>query len=146
MGNSRKGIPIGVYLPALYDVTVKWWDIAAEFVKCRGNQPRLKDFYNLWLGLEWKDLSVAAPDGFDLRGRNALRLSGNRIRSPARRGLSRRWASRLLMAVDTQAESFYWIIRAFGPNFRSQRIDHGQVGSFEAAGGDRRPGVLSLRK
>jgi phage terminase large subunit GpA-like protein len=41
------------------------------------------------------------------------------------------WASRLVMAVDTQKDHFWFVIRAWGYRFRSRRIHHGQARTFK---------------
>src|SRR5690606_19035622 len=41
------------------------------------------------------------------------------------------WASRIVMTVDTQKDHFWFVVRAWGAGFRSRRLHHGRVATFE---------------
>jgi hypothetical protein len=95
---------------------------------CDGNAGRLKDWYNLTAGLEFKSsVETASIDVFEAK------CTPNEEAGfvPPPQKIIPPWASRLLMLVDTQKDKYYWLIRAFGPGFRSQRIDHGEAPNLE---------------
>jgi phage terminase large subunit GpA-like protein len=119
---------IGVHAPALYDIAITWASIAAEFVAADGRAEKLQHFYNSTLAETWK-ITVSGPatsSVFEALCRPNLETGF----TPPPAKIIPIWASRLLMTVDTQKDHFYFVIRAWGPRFRSQRIHHGKVVSF----------------
>lgn len=56
---------------------------------------------------------------------------GKVTRATMNEGVVPAWCGKLLAAIDTQIDSFYVVIRAWGEDFRSQRIWHANVASFE---------------
>lgn len=110
----------GVHLSALYARWVRWADIAAEFLRSRRDPRGLMNFRNSWLG-EVFEQQTARPE-------TPAILAKQQAAPPP--GLLPDWASVILAAADTQRRKFYYVVRAWGPNYRSQRIDHGEARSF----------------
>jgi hypothetical protein len=141
-GEQPEGDKVGVYVWRGYDLSGRWFKIAAAFVECDGNAAKLRDFYKL----------LSARNGKIWRRRHAVDLpikcnpDPERDFTPPPARQIPLWASRLLMAVDTQKDRYYWVIRAFGPGFRSQRIDHGEAPNLADHPGDLRRELLPVRK
>lgn len=126
-GEQPDGDKVGIYIWRAYDLVEFWHNIAAEFIECDGDVARLQDFYKLVLGQEWTtNVEVVRPDVIT---RKCLPDPETDFEPPPSRIIPP-WVSRLLMLVDTQADKFYWLIRGYGQQFRSQRIDHGEVPDF----------------
>jgi hypothetical protein len=56
---------------------------------------------------------------------------GKVARATSPEGIVPAWCGKLLASIDSQIDSFYLVIRAWGEDFRSQRVWHGHVASFE---------------
>jgi phage terminase large subunit GpA-like protein len=127
-GIKPEGERIGLQINALFDLSVSFSDVAAEFVACDGQYDRLKDFYNLTLGEEFKDVAAdVIVSVFSAKCRPNEDLG---FIPPLAKTIPP-WASKLLMTVDTQKTHFWFVVRAWGANFRSQRVHHGRATSFE---------------
>lgn len=127
-GQKPEGSRVGVHYPAFYDLSYRFSDIAAEFVAADGRLDKLVTFHNSTLGEAFHD-SVKSITIDVLAAK--CRPDEEKGYIPPKARTVPAWASRLLMLVDTQLDYFYYVIRAWGPNLRSQRVDHGQVTSFE---------------
>lgn len=118
---------VGIQVSAFYDVNTPFADVAAELIAADNQPHALKDVFNLTLGEEFH-LRVSAT---------TIRVMDEKCRpDPPRRVLLPakvvpRWASRLLLSIDTQKDHFYYVVRAWGFNYRSARVDHGRVSTFE---------------
>jgi phage terminase large subunit GpA-like protein len=127
-GAFPEGDRVGVHLSALYDLSTSFAAIAAEAVEAGKNPEKLMHLRNSTLA-EVFEQPVATP---------TVNLFASKCRPdpesdfvPPKAKLVPKWASRLLMTVDTQKDHFWFVIRAFGYRYRSQRIHHGKVQSFE---------------
>jgi len=127
-GKMPEGDQTGIHIHAQLDLSVTLAEIAAEFVKCDGRKEQLKDFYNLWQGEPFKDTTVSTTASLFAAKCKPNDETGFEP-PPARRIPP--WASRLLLTVDSQKDYFWFALRAWGQNFRSQRVHHGRAGSFE---------------
>jgi phage terminase large subunit GpA-like protein len=126
-GAQPEGDKVGIQISALYDVATSWAQIAAEFVEADGRPDKLQHLYNSTLAETWKiTVTPATSSTYETK----CRPDPDRGFVPPREKLIPLWASRLLMTVDTQKDHFYFVIRAWGQRFRSQRIHHGKVTEF----------------
>lgn len=94
---------VGFHLPAFYSRFVSLSECAASFLKSHRDRAKLRDFYNGYLALPWKDYQV---------NRTVDRILALRDDRP--RGVVPTDCAALLAAVDTQVMGFYYEIRAFG--------------------------------
>ena len=112
---------VGVHLWAAYCLWIPLYRIAAEFVRCKDDPISLMGFTNSWLGEPFRQqITHSKVEVF------AAKCDEGR---PAR--VVPDWAVALLATVDTQKDHFYYVIRAWGFGYRSQRIDHGMARTFD---------------
>src|SRR5262249_40922633 len=117
------GSRVGVHIWAGYCLWIPWFRIAAEFLRCKDNPISLMGFTNSWLGEPFRQQIVHAKvDVFETKAM-AVDAAPPLI-VPV-------WTRVLVATADTQKDHFYYVIRAWGLNYRSQRIDHGIVPSFD---------------
>lgn len=127
-GKQPEGDKVGLHYGGLIDLSTSFTAIAAEFVEADGRPEKLMSLYNSTLGEEYRDRVIARTVGtFAAK----CRPDPEKGFVPAKAKVVPLWASRLLMAVDTQQDYFWFVIRAFGHQFRSQRIHHGRASSFD---------------
>ncbi len=99
-----------------------WADIAAEFIRAEGDLAKTMDFYCQTLGMPF-ETQVARTD--------ADFFSEKSRRATLPEGVLPRWAARVLATIDTQHDHFWAVVRAWGPEMRSQRVWHGRLESFD---------------
>jgi phage terminase large subunit GpA-like protein len=127
-GEKPEGDKVGMHIHALIDLSIKFWEVAAEFIEANGRPDKLKDFYNLTLGEPFKDpVAVVTSSIF----RQKCVPDPETDFTPARQQLLQPWVSRILLTVDTQKDHFWFVLRGWGYGLRSHRIHHGRAGSFE---------------
>ena len=112
---------VGVHFPSIYSLFVKWHELAAEFVAAGDDVGKQKAFRTQRLAEVW-ELQVAHSHK-DVFQRKCRVPWPDKVVPP--------WASRIILVADTQKDHFWFVIRAWGWNFRSRRIHHGRVTSFE---------------
>lgn len=112
---------IGMRISALYCIWDRWATNAAAYLRAVGNQAAMYNFWTETLGLPFKQRVEKAE---------AEVFAGKVQRASLAEGIVPEWAGRLVAAVDTQIDSFYVVIRAFGADFKSHRVWHGQCASF----------------
>jgi len=112
---------VGVQISALYCLWTKWADIVAEHISAT-DMPARYDFKCQTLGLPFDhQVSRTSSNVFHLKSLNAT----------AEQGVAPAWTRRLIATVDTQADYFYAVLRAWGANLRSQRVWHGRLETFK---------------
>lgn len=112
---------VGVHLWAGYCLWIPWFRIVAESLRCRNDSVAMMGFTNSWLGEPFQhQIAATTVEVFE-----AKQLSS----APARRVPE--WAQVLIATADTQKDHFWWVVRAWGHGYRSQRIDHGMAMTFE---------------
>ncbi len=120
-GEKPIGDSIGVQLPCFHCAWIKLWEIAVEFVGAQGSLKKMMVLYNQWLG-EAFEIQVDRPDA---------KVIAKRVRKFIPAGILPEWTGVLLSAADLQKNHCYYEVRAYGHDFRSQRIDHGRIGPFD---------------
>lgn len=131
-GREEGDFPIGdevaMFYPAQYSLAAKhkFFRMAAEFIKCGGDAQRTQGFYNSWLAEPFKI--------------HTRKLEPNKVREKAATApppkIVPNWARLLIATADVQGNDpstgyFYYVIRAWGYEYRSQLIDYGIVNTFE---------------
>lgn len=121
---------VGMQVSALYSLAAKhsFVSLAGQFVRAEGDAKRLQAFKNSKLGEVFRhQVQAARPSSFSLKCRPDAETGF----VPIAAGRVARWASRLLMTVDTQKDHFYVVIRAWGHRMRSHRVLHRKVATFD---------------
>jgi phage terminase large subunit GpA-like protein len=118
---------IGLQISGLYSLFVRWAKIVAEFLLAEG------DFERAFI---WKTERMGEPFEFRISRSEANIFSDKCRRAaactpPLLAGLVPAWAWSLLATIDTQADHFYCVVRAWGAGLKSQRIWHGQLSTFD---------------
>src|SRR5262245_4834298 len=122
-GDMLVGSRIGVHIWAAYCLWIPLYRIAAEFIRAKDDPISLMAFTNSWLGEPFRQQIVHAKVSvFEEKAKSVSAAPPHRI--PA-------WAKALFATADTQKDHFYFVVRAWGVGYRSQRIDHGMVATFD---------------
>lgn len=114
---------LGLQVSSLYCCWESWTlaHVAAAFLSARTLAQKFA-FRTSRLGETWADqVERVEVEAIDARVKEAV----------LEEGVLPRWTARVIAVVDTQADHFWLVIRAWGPWPRSQRIWHGRVESFE---------------
>ncbi|MFN0135437.1 MAG: terminase gpA endonuclease subunit [Phycisphaerae bacterium] len=122
---------IGVHLWAAYCLWIPLYRIAAEFIRCKDDPIALMGFTNSWLGEPFRQQIVHSK----------VEVFASKCDEGAPAQIVPNWAVAVLATVDTQKDHFYYVIRAWGYGYRSQRVDHGLATSFD----DLRQRILHAR-
>ena len=113
---------IGFKLSSLYSPLLKWGTMAAEFLSVRQDPPRLMVFVNGWLCQEWMDATIEKKDPTTV-------LESNKFDFPPR--VVPEGTLVLTMGIDSQANGFYFVVRAWQQDRTSILIDSGFLPSLE---------------
>lgn len=113
----RPGAYPSWHFDAMSSPFVPWDEVAAEYVAADGDPTKLKTFENLYLGLPF-DLKGDAPDHVRLMERRDHYLKRGHI-PPL--GLM------LVGAADVQMNGIWYVIKAYGPDRQSWRVDAGYI-------------------
>jgi phage terminase large subunit GpA-like protein len=118
---------VGFCLPAMYSPWVSFAKLAAEWIEAQGDVQALADFVNQRLAEPFEEQrSKTEPTFIEQKARGAPEPM-----------LVPKWARLLLASADTQGTSetdgyFWYVIRAWGLDYRSQLIDFGIAESKDA--------------
>ena len=111
---------VAFHYPATYSPWVRWSQLAAEFIAAQDDPAALMDFVNQRLAEPWEEKRARTqPDIFVAKATGAAEP---RTVPP--------WAKVLIATADTQgsgeADGYFWyVVRAWGWDFRSQLVDYG---------------------
>lgn len=111
---------VGFRLNTLYSPWVRFGEMAQEFLKSKDDPTKLMNFVNSWLGLPWKSKASMVKSKQVLEKRTDL---------PS--GICPKDTIMLTGGVDCQQGYFYWVIRAWQPGLRSQKIANGTAMTFD---------------
>lgn len=114
---ARPGAYPSYHFDALTSPFVPWEKIAERFVAAGGDPLKLKAFENLTLGQAF-DVKGDAPDHVQLMARADRDLTRGHI--PAM-GLV------LVGAADVQMNGIWYVVKAYGPDRQSWRVDAGYI-------------------
>ncbi len=115
---TRLAMPISVY-NCLWE---SWASVAAEFLRAEGDRSKTYTWRTETCGEVWEEQLE--------RPRPSL-YAGKSERARLDEGIIPAWTAKVLATIDTQHDHFFVVLRAWGPEMRSQRIFHGRVESFE---------------
>lgn len=112
----------------LNGLTTYWTGVqgaAVEFASARmGGLSKIQGFYNSILGLPFWGVDGAGADP-------TLTITPQKIwdltKDAGERGVVPEWATVVLSGVDTGKRDHPYVVRAFGPEFRSQLLEYGIV-------------------
>ena len=114
---SRPGAYPGYHFDAMVSPFVPWREIAKRYHEAANDPEKLKGFWNLTLGLPY-DVRGDAPDHVQLMAR----------RMPDwRRGHIPPLGLILVGAADVQMNGIWYVIKAYGPDRQSWRVDAGYL-------------------
>jgi phage terminase large subunit GpA-like protein len=116
------GTSIGFQISALYCLWRSWPRIAAAFVRAKGNLPAMFSFRTNVLGEPAEEQVTRSAAGL---------FAAKTARATLAEGIVPAWAAKVLCTIDTQADHFYVVLRAWGSDMTSQRIWHGKVETFD---------------
>ena len=131
---------VGMQINTLYSLFVPWAYTAAEMIASRGNAAAMQNYRNSWMGEAFEQQVVSQP---------ARVFRDIQSASAAPRNTVPQWARKLLLTVDVQKAHMWYVLRAWGARYRSQRVNHGMIESwpelaslmeqrFQIAGGEDR--------
>lgn len=106
----------GFWINQLYSPFVNWGDTAREFLECKDDPEKLKAFINTALAEDWVEIGDA-PDWETVYSHRANYGSGDVPYG----------SQVLLMTVDVQKDRLVFTVRAWGANFESWLVDHGEL-------------------
>ena len=114
---------VGFQLNALANPWASLSQLVSKWLKAQEDVGALQEFVNQELGEPFVQTIKRVKEGA-FRDK-ALRHRRNR------RGVVPRWAGMLLATVDSQRDGFWFMVRAWGQNYRSQLIEWGFLKSFD---------------
>lgn len=126
VGTERQSKRIGFHLPSYYSPWVTFGKLAREWLEAQGDPQALMDFVNQRLAEPFEEQRAKLePDAIMERAKTA---------PPPM--VVPKWARLLIATADTQGQTaekgyFWYVIRAWGYEYRSQLIDFGAVSDFE---------------
>ncbi len=116
--SSRK--KLAFHLNTIYSPWVRFGDIAYEFLKSKNFPDMLQNFVNSWLAEPWEETQLKLNSDVVMERQSEY----EEFIVPDK-------AQVLTAGVDVQKEKLYYTIRAWGPNYTSWNITHGEVFTFE---------------
>jgi phage terminase large subunit GpA-like protein len=122
VGERPKTKRVGFHLSSLYSPWRTWCEMVGEFIRAEGDIAATMTFRNSRLG-EPFEIQVGKIEAGTVRAK-AAKGPPPRIVPP--------WARIVVSTVDTQRDHFYYVVRAWGYGYRSQRIEAGICASFAA--------------
>lgn len=125
-GLVRAGWPagrrVGVHISDLDIANVPWSETAAKWIRSHSDGRQLMAFVNNNLGEPFAQ-QVAKPvaSAFTEKAAGSHHLADT----------VPEWAHVLIATADVQQAVIYYVVRAWGPGFRSIRVRHGMCSSFD---------------
>jgi phage terminase large subunit GpA-like protein len=120
-GNQPRNKRIGFHLSSLYSPWRRFAEMAAEFIRAEGDVAATMAFRNSRLA-EPFEVQISKPEASLIREKATNGPPPKIIPS---------WARWLIASADTQKDHFYFVVRAWGYEYRSQLIDFGIVSTFD---------------
>lgn len=115
------GSKAGVAVSTLMTLWVRFDQIAAEFLRSKDDVAKLFTFMTSWLGEPFQTrVTKIESSVFSRKCETATPPSTVPV-----------WAGVLIATVDVQLDYFVYVVRAWGPAYRSQRVTHGIAKTFD---------------
>jgi phage terminase large subunit GpA-like protein len=109
---------VAFHVPEFFHWETTLSGLVAKWLRCT-TPKNLQAFHNGSLGLPYRSE----------RGALEAQLFQRRAQYP--NGVVPTWATAVLATADTQADSFWFMVRAWGPGSRSRLLDWGKVATFD---------------
>lgn len=103
----------GFALNAIYSPWLSFADVAYKWLNAQGDQEKMQNFVNSWLGEPWEDVGSTA---------GAQKVLDNR--GVYTRGMVPDWAQIITCGVDVQQNCLYYTVDAWGQGKKIYNIDH----------------------
>jgi len=110
---------LSFHISRLYSLKIPWWHLIRDYLVAKDDPIKLHDFYNGHLGEPWEERAQTTKES-DVTSFLALSPKYQRNTLPV-------VPSMILMACDTQDESFWYTITAITKDFKAYVLDYGQV-------------------
>lgn len=120
VGDWPVGRRVAAQLPIEASVIVSWRRVVARHLESLGDPEKEFEFVTQWQGLPYYS-QIVAPTEND--------IAAAREKLPG--GIVPAWAAFVLATVDVQRDRFYWVVRAWGPGWRSHKVAHGMALGFD---------------
>ena len=122
-GELPRDAEIGAHVWAVHSLAPKhrYAQIAAEFIRSEGDPMRTMNFRNGWLGEVHEVKTATTPH--DIIRTKALSAAAPHV-IPA-------WAVMLIATADVQKDHFWYVIRAWGYELKSQLVRYGLCHTFD---------------
>lgn len=115
------GPRVGFHISSLYSPWVSWGRVVAEFLRSRSSHGLIMNFMNAWL---------AEPYEEEMNRLDAQLFEEKAVKG-GRRGEVPLWAKYLVASADVGSYDAWYVIRAWGPGYKSRLLDWGRVQSLE---------------
>lgn len=121
-GSRGRGKRVGLHYPAWLSPWIRMHKIAAAIVRAGKDPIKVQDVRN-----------NLAAEPFEEQTDHPQKPTFARLASESSipTGMVPRWAAMVLATADTQKDHWYYVIRAWGHEHRSQRIAHGRVQTLQ---------------
>ncbi|HUX03161.1 MAG TPA: terminase gpA endonuclease subunit [Phycisphaerae bacterium] len=113
---------IGATMTGLASTWIHWGTLVSQWLAIHHDPAGLFFFVTFRLGEPFEFKSRRVAEGV---------FSGKSARATLPAETVPAWAWRLLCTIDTQPDSFYAVVRAWGGSMRSARVWHGRLYGFE---------------
>jgi phage terminase large subunit GpA-like protein len=121
VSEGNKSPRVGFHLNSIYSPWVTFGDMAAKWILAEGDPGATMNFRNSWLAEPDEQVQTKVrPSAV----RDKIKLAPAPLIVP-------RWTGALFATADTQKDHFYFTIRAWGYNYRSQLVHYGQAQTFK---------------
>jgi len=110
---------IGFHIPSWISYFVSLSEVAAAFLKGQHSLEDFKNYKNKHEAAPWKQIVVSADEGHILKAR--CDLPAQTVPQEARA---------LMCGIDVQKYGFWFVVRAFAPDFTSWLIHYGFLGTW----------------
>lgn len=117
---AMKPKTVAYRLNTLYSPWVRIYEVAREFLKSKDDPTALMNFVNSWLGEPWKTKVASVKSRAVVEHKTSVPC-----------GIVPKGTFMLTGGVDVQQGYFYWVIRAWQNNGRSQKIANGSAMTFD---------------
>lgn len=125
---SKVGLPfvpgpirVALHISSLYSPWVEWSRVVAEFLRSRASHATMMNFMNNWLGLPFEE---------ELNKLEAS-LFEEKMKRHWPKGVIPPWAKYVVASADVGGRDAWYMIRAWGPGYRSQLLDWGKVHNLD---------------
>lgn len=127
VGEGHQGAAVvGFHVHGLLSPWLGVDGLAREYVKARlGGLEAMQHFYNSCLGIPFWDESVHGDAETQIGAATVWR------KATAEPGVVPNWASVVVAGADSKKRGHYYVVRAFGPGWRSSLIDYGETSTSE---------------